>query len=113
MNEPWQIWLTACLALPGALGAGLRPPGGAEICQSAEAQLPPEQIASLLEFLAASHARIAEGLPAARAATWCFEQARLRCVARGDGGLLVLAVRPGTEADGRLDQWTDEFLARP
>lgn len=111
MNEALQQWFDACMTAPGMVGGGMRRPDGTSVCRSADETFPGEKMERVLEVLAQFQPHLADTIAVPRWSTWQFEQGRIRCVARPDGWLLGLAVRPETEAANQLDQVSEAFLA--
>jgi hypothetical protein len=89
MNETLQAWIDACVRTPGTLGGGIRHPDGWMVCRSADENFPAEQIERVLAQLAEFQPHLPAAIPAPLSSTWLFEQGRIRCVVRPDGGLLA------------------------
>lgn len=111
MKDPVKEWLPQRVTLAGALAASLRRPNGKITSQCADPACPPAAMDNLLRQLDGSRVLFTGENPQPKWLTYCFEQGQLRFVARPDGWMFAILVRPETDAAYQLDAFSEEFLS--
>jgi hypothetical protein len=111
MSKASQEWLANRASPPGMLACGMRGPDGKCVSHSLEEICPKGTLERILGQFDELRAALFSDQLSPAWTTWAFDQGHIRFVARPDGWLLGLCIRPDSEAQLRLDPLSREFLA--
>ena len=111
MNEIFEQWLAGRATAAGMLVCGVRQPDGRCLCQGAVRTFPPEQLEKILHVFAEAKLPFPEESGRQLWSKWIFDEGQICFVARPDGCLLAMVVRPETDAAQNLGNLAGEFLA--